>query len=67
MITKEKQLSVDKKNFELDPADREWEYDGDGTKIYKLDARFPTKTLYKETDLDGGVPYKKGNDDGLVE
>ena len=47
------------KKVELDPADREWEYDGDGQKIYKLDARFPTKTPYKETDLDGGVPYKK--------
>lgn len=45
------------KRVELDPKDREWEYDGDGSKIYKLDARFPTKTPY--TDLDGGVPLEK--------
>ena len=48
-----------KKDVELDPADREWEYDGDGAKIYKLEAGKPTKTPYQETDLDGGVPFKK--------
>lgn len=45
------------KKIELDPADREWEYDGDGKKIYKLEAGKPTKTPY--VDLDGGVPLKK--------
>ena len=28
-----------------DPDERDWEYDGDGTRIYKLDAGYPTKTL----------------------
>jgi len=46
-----------KKKMELDPKDREWEYDGDGAKIYKLEAGHGTKTPY--TDLDGGVPFKK--------
>ena len=31
---------------EIDPAKREWEYDGDGTKIYKLEAGYTGKTLY---------------------
>lgn len=47
------------KKIELDPKDRDWEYDGDGTKIYKLAAGKLTKTPYEETDLDGGVPFKK--------
>jgi hypothetical protein len=33
----------------LDPADRPWEYDGDGTKIYKLECGFTGKTPW-----DGG-------------
>lgn len=47
---------------ELDPDKREWEYDGDGAKIYKLEAGKPTKTPYVEpysVDLDGGVPFHK--------
>ena len=36
-------------SIELDPADREWEYDGDGNKIYKLEAGFSTKTLFKKS------------------
>lgn len=28
----------------LDPDERDWEYDGDGNKIYKVEAGFPTKT-----------------------
>ena len=57
---------------ELDPDKREWEYDGDGKKIYKLEAGKPTKTEWIEwrkvkpyskkvndVDLDGGVPFKK--------
>ena len=47
------------KKEEIDPANREWEYDGDGTKIYKLEAGKGVKTPYPETDLDGGVPLKK--------
>ena len=60
---------------ELDPDKREWEYDGDGSKIYKLEAGNPTKTPYiewkklepysvpiRETDLDGGVPWIKQSD-----
>lgn len=35
--------------LELDPAKRPWEYDGDGTQIYKLECGFGTKTLW-----DGG-------------
>ena len=31
---------------ELDPDKRVWEYDGDGTKIYKLDQGYCKKTLY---------------------
>ena len=31
------------------PDHRDWEYDGDGTKIYKLECGFGSKTLY-----DGG-------------
>lgn len=36
-------------SIELDPANREWEYDGDGNKIYKLEAGFATKTLFKKS------------------
>ena len=45
---------------ELDPDKRDWEYDADGTKIYKLEAGKPVKTPY--VDLDGGVPFKKEKD-----
>ncbi len=34
---------------EINPQERDWEYDGDGTKIYKLECGFGSKTLY-----DGG-------------
>jgi len=43
--------------MDLDPDKREWEYDGTGAKIYKLEAGKPTKTPY--ADLDGGVPFVK--------
>jgi len=33
----------------LDPANRPWEYDGDGTQIYKLECKFGSKTPW-----DGG-------------
>ena len=32
----------------LDPADRDWEYDGNGNKIYKVEKGFPFKTLFKD-------------------
>ena len=38
------------KTPELDPSERVWEYDDDGTKIYKLECGFGTKTLYDETE-----------------
>jgi hypothetical protein len=33
---------------EIDPDKREWEYAGDGTKIYKLEAGKPTPTAYEK-------------------
>ena len=38
-----------KENIDLDPAHRLWEYDGDGTQIYKLECGFGSKTPW-----DGG-------------
>jgi hypothetical protein len=35
----------------LDPADREWEYDGDGQKIYKPEAGYGSKTPYYDRAL----------------
>jgi len=32
----------------LDPAERDWEYDGDGNRIYKIEMGKPTKTLYND-------------------
>lgn len=46
--------------IDLNPSDRLWEYDGDGSRIYKLDCGFGTKTLW-----DGGYAYwllKYGHD-----
>jgi hypothetical protein len=34
--------------IEIDPDKREWEYAGDGTKIYKLEAGKPTPTEYEK-------------------
>ena len=31
-----------------DPDARDWEYDGDGNRIYKIEAGKPTKTLYDD-------------------
>lgn len=44
---------------ELDPDKRNWEYDGNGAKIYKYDPKFPIKRRYSDTDLDGGRPMPK--------
>ena len=38
----------------IDPAKRLWEYDGDGKKIYKLEAGFTVKT-----EWDGGYALWK--------
>jgi len=36
-------------NFQsLDPDERDWEYDGDGNRIYKLKAGYGTKTPYND-------------------
>jgi len=31
-----------------DPAERDWEYDGDGTRIYKIEAGYMGKTPYRD-------------------
>lgn len=59
----------------LDPDKRNWEYDGDGNKIYKIDVGKPFKTKIEEipwieweevepysVDLDGGRPMPKKKD-----
>ena len=33
---------------EIDPDQRVWEYDGDGTRIYKPEEGYKLKTLYTE-------------------
>jgi len=33
------------KNMELSPEERSWEYDDDGTRIYKLECGFGAKTI----------------------
>jgi len=32
----------------LDPAERDWEYDGDGNRIYKIEMGKPHKTIYND-------------------
>ena len=39
----DKALGID----QIDPDKRVWEYDDDGTKIYKVDQGYPTKTPYE--------------------
>ena len=41
--TIDKALGID----QIDPDKRVWEYDADGTKIYKVDQGYPTKTPFK--------------------
>lgn len=31
-----------------DPAERDWEYDDDGTRIYRVEAGYGTKTPYRD-------------------
>lgn len=45
-----KQSTVDVQS--PDPDERDWEYDADGTRIYKLDAGYPTKMLVDDEDWD---------------
>ena len=37
-----------KKLAPIDPDQRVWEYDGDGTRIYKVSEGYPFKTLYTD-------------------
>lgn len=40
--------SMDSKSLQsLDPQERDWEYDGDGSRIYKLEAGYGCKTPYQ--------------------
>ena len=43
-----------KENIDLDPKNRMWEYDDDGTRIYKLECGFGVKTIW-----DGGYALWK--------
>ena len=54
---------MEKKRIELDPKNREWEYDGDGQKIYKINAGFPQKTVWEEFVKSG--MYHRKMDEGL--
>ena len=45
--TIDKALGID----QIDPDKRVWEYDDDGTKIYKVDQGYPTKTPVSYTHL----------------
>ena len=51
------------KNDALDPSKRDWEYDGDGTKIYKPEAGYEVKTLYPKPpnidEVDGDIYNKE--------
>ena len=38
----------DPRHREIDPDQRVWEYDGDGTRIYKLEEGYGCKTVYTE-------------------
>jgi len=48
--------SMDYKDFQsLDPAEREWEYDGDGSRIYKPEAGYGCKTPYEQKEFEDGL------------
>ena len=51
---------MEKKRIELDPEEREWEYDGDGRKIYKAEAGYPQKTVWEEFVKSGMYHRKNG-------
>jgi hypothetical protein len=41
-----KRGAMQEKKIELDPEEREWEYDDDGKRIYKAACGFGSKTVY---------------------
>ena len=41
-----------------DPDERDWEYDGDGTRIYKISAGYGTKTPYDDEKEIKKKPYR---------
>lgn len=47
------------RSLDIDPDNREWEYDGDGTMIYKPQAGYMGKTLYDYNYGDVKVTYGK--------
>lgn len=53
-------------NVELDPDDRNWEYDGDGSKIYKPEMGFGTKTPIDLGDL-SRIDYKYNENQLIAE
>ena len=57
--TIDKALGID----QIDPDKRVWEYDDDGTKIYKVDQGYPTKNDHVESDYE----YQRQNFYNLVE
>jgi|TARA_B110000240_G_C13437386_1_gene426497 hypothetical protein len=56
---------MEKKRIELDPEEREWEYDGDGRKIYKVEAGYSQKTVWEEFVKHGMYHEKMDNGVGL--
>ena len=48
-------------SIELDPDNREWEYDGDGKRIYKLEFCYNVKTYWEDFKSNGMYHKKMGN------
>ena len=53
--TIDKALGID----QIDPDKRVWEYDDDGTKIYKVDQGYPTKTPYEMSSQEITLPSQE--------
>ena len=51
----DKALGID----QIDPDKRVWEYDDDGTKIYKVDQGYPTKTPYEMSSQEITLPSQE--------
>lgn len=49
-----------KEDIDIDPDKREWEYDGDGNKIYKLSAGYDIKTVWDAFEKKGMYHSKMG-------
>jgi hypothetical protein len=47
--------------LQLDPDNREWEYDGDGNRIYKIESGYSRKTYWEEFKSKGMYHKKMGN------